>query len=508
MAEIIQRTRPDVLLLNDFDYDVNGEAVDLFRTNYLEVGQNGAEAIEYPYVFRAPVNSGVASGFDLDRDGTVGGPDDAFGFGGFPGQHGMVVLSRYPILDDDVRTFQHLLWSSMPDARLPDDPATAEPGDWYTADELAVLPLASASMWDVPVDVDGTTVHVLAAQPTTPTAPSPEGVASPAAFRNADEIRFWADYIAGDDTSWIIDDAGLAGGLGVDAEFVIVGDLNADPVDGDSMDGAIQQLLDLDGVQDPAPTSQGGPEAAEYRPERMPPSRATPPSTPPTSPTTPHRATCAATMCCRRSASTSSTPACSGPPPTTPSPPSSPATHPPAPTTASCGRTSPPRRRLPTRSRPARPPGRRSTSADYGFDNFFDVPQLGHEAVRGTGCGGDGSIGDVIPDGYWRGYVRSWDGASVEQSSTLQFDLMCVYLSPPGDVNEGVYLDGWLVNTNDRTRTVPLAPGFFAHGTIFVGDEVYTPFDQPDVPFDPSRQVWLRILDGAAVWVVSAPDPT
>ena len=95
----------------------------------------------------------------------------------------------------------------------------------------------------------------------------------------------------------------------------------------------------------------------------------------------------------------------------------------------------------------------------------------------------------------------------MEQSSTLQFDLICVYLSPPGDVNEGVYLDGWLVNNNDRTRTVPLAPGFFAHGTTFVGDEVYTPFDQPDVPFDPTRQVWLRIVDGAAVWVVSAPSP-
>ena len=262
VAEIIQRTRPDVLLLNDFDYDANGEALDLFRTNYLEVAQNGAEAIEYPYVFTAPVNSGVASGFDLDHDGTVGGSDDALGFGDFPGQHAMVVLSRYPILDDDVRTFQHLLWTAMPGARLPDDPATPEPADWYTADELAVLPLASASMWDVPVNVDGTTLHVLAAQPTTPTAPSPDGVSSPAALRNADEIRFWADYVAGDDTSWIVDDAGRPGGLGVDADFVIVGDLNADPIDGDSVDGAIQQLLDLDGVHDPLPTSEGGPEAA------------------------------------------------------------------------------------------------------------------------------------------------------------------------------------------------------------------------------------------------------
>lgn len=66
---------------------------------------------------------------------------------------------------------------------------------------------------------------------------------------------------------------------------------------------------------------------------------------------------------------------------------------------------------------------------------------------------------------------------------------------------------GWLVNNNARTRTVPLAPGFFAHGTTLAEDEVDTPFDQPDMPFDPTRQVWLRILDGAAVWAVSAPFP-
>ncbi len=111
VAEIIQRTRPDVVLLNGFDYDADGEAVEAFRTNYLGVGQGGADPIEYPYVFTAAVNSGVPSGFDLDNDGTVGGPGDAFGFGEFPGQSGMVVLSRYPIVTDEVRTFQHLLWA-------------------------------------------------------------------------------------------------------------------------------------------------------------------------------------------------------------------------------------------------------------------------------------------------------------------------------------------------------------------------------------------------------------
>ncbi len=45
VAEIIQRTRPDVLLINEFDFDPNGTAAVLFQENYLGVSQNGAEPI-------------------------------------------------------------------------------------------------------------------------------------------------------------------------------------------------------------------------------------------------------------------------------------------------------------------------------------------------------------------------------------------------------------------------------------------------------------------------------
>ncbi len=124
VAEIIQRTRPDIVLLTEFDYVEGGAAVEEFRTNYLAVAHNEAEPIDYPYFYIAPTNTGVPSGFDLDNDGTVGGPDDAFGFGDFEGQFGMVVLSRFPIVAEGVRTFQNVLWTSMPGARLPDDPTT------------------------------------------------------------------------------------------------------------------------------------------------------------------------------------------------------------------------------------------------------------------------------------------------------------------------------------------------------------------------------------------------
>ncbi len=126
VAEIIQRTRPDVLLINEFDYDSAGTAMALFQKNYLGVSQNGARPIEYPHTFAAESNTGIQSGRDLDKDGVIGGPGDAFGFGFFPGQYGMAVFSKYDIKERAVRTFQDFLWKDMPGAKLPVDPDTGE----------------------------------------------------------------------------------------------------------------------------------------------------------------------------------------------------------------------------------------------------------------------------------------------------------------------------------------------------------------------------------------------
>ncbi|MGS3097582.1 hypothetical protein, partial [Escherichia coli] len=88
--EVIQHVNPDIVLLNEFDFDEDGDAVDLFRENYLEIPQGTADAVEYPYAFVAPSNTGIASGFDLNNNcavvttpGAPGYGDDAFGFGAF-----------------------------------------------------------------------------------------------------------------------------------------------------------------------------------------------------------------------------------------------------------------------------------------------------------------------------------------------------------------------------------------------------------------------------------------
>ena len=254
VAEVVQRVRPDVLLINEFDYAP--AAVDLFRDNYLERGQNGAQPIEYPHAFIAPSNTGVPSGFDLDNNGTVGGPNDALAFGLFPGQYGMLVLSRFPIDTAAVRTFQNFLWKDLPGARLP-------AGGYYSPEELAVLPLSSKSHWDVPVRVGKRTVHVLASHPTPPTFDGPEDRNG---LRNADEIAFWRQYVQpGKAADALYDDKGKRGGLGGGERFVILGDQNSDPLDGDSLPGAAQQILTAHRVIDSAPGSDGAVEAAQLQ---------------------------------------------------------------------------------------------------------------------------------------------------------------------------------------------------------------------------------------------------
>ncbi|WP_125779725.1 endonuclease/exonuclease/phosphatase family protein [Pseudoalteromonas rubra] len=248
IAQIIQRTRPDIILLNEFDYIEDAEqGINLFKRDYLEVSQNGFDPIEYPYVYLAPVNTGVKTPFSGDDTRLT-----HYGFGKYPGQYGMVLLSRYPIKQDQVRTFQHFLWKDMPGNLMPTQP---DGSSWYSAKEVSAMRLSSKSHWDIPVQICNKQVNVLASHPTPPVFDGPEDRNGK---RNHDELRLWKDYISATGNEYLYDDKGQTGGF-TDTSFVILGDLNASSVDGDAYPGAIDQLLKHPRVNDyPAPTSQGG----------------------------------------------------------------------------------------------------------------------------------------------------------------------------------------------------------------------------------------------------------
>src|SRR3546814_18396795 len=107
----------------------------LFRSDDRGRAQTGGgDPLRYPYLYLAPVNTGVPSGLDLDGSGTIGGEgrdrgNDAGGYGLHRGQYGMMVLSRYPIETDAVGTFRQLQGSARPGAERPSDPGTGRSGE-------------------------------------------------------------------------------------------------------------------------------------------------------------------------------------------------------------------------------------------------------------------------------------------------------------------------------------------------------------------------------------------
>lgn len=286
LAEVIQRLRPTVLLLNEIAYDhhgVPGVPTDepegsnarRFVDHYLTKPQ--AEGLE-PLRYRAimlPSNTGQASGLDLDNSGeavttyprppradangqvppqTEAGRafgNDCWGFGTYPGQYAMALLVdwRLEVIEDEIRTFRLLPWSAMPDARRPmRDDGTP----WHDDETWEALRLSSKSHWDIPIRFpDGTVVHFLCSHPTPPAFDGPEGRNK---ARNHDEIRFWDDYL--DNRAWIADDKAMEGGLERGRLFVILGDLNADPNKGNDVGDPIGRLMKNPRIQrTPPPVS-------------------------------------------------------------------------------------------------------------------------------------------------------------------------------------------------------------------------------------------------------------
>lgn len=285
-AEIIQRIQPDVLLLNEVDYDKDAKLIDIFQKKYLEVGQNVSESAEgpakpaiYPYRYVAQSNTGAHSGFDLDRNGRLtdkpGSVDyggDSWGFGQYAGQYAFVLLSKYPIDTASVRTFKNFKWKDMPGAQLPDDASTPETADWYSAEIREQFLLSSKNHCDVPVKIGESVVHILISHPTPPAF---DGEEDRNGKRNHDEICFWVDYVSSSGSSggrksrtgsdYIYDDTGHRGGISSGASFVIMGDLNGDPNDGQGKLGIAKLLAAPEVAKYPPPESKGGEEQANLQ---------------------------------------------------------------------------------------------------------------------------------------------------------------------------------------------------------------------------------------------------
>lgn len=254
IAAIIQIVRPDVILLNEFDrFELDASLI--FINNYLDKPQHGNYPISYTHTLDGAVNTGEDSGLDLNGNGVLAEPQDAWGFGSFKGQYGMMILSRFPLKLES--SFRYFKWKDMPGALVPVNP---DGSAWYAEETYKQLRLSSKNHWDISVTIDETAVHFLVSHPTPPVFDGPEDHNGK---RNHDEIRLWADYIDPDRSAYIYSDTGSKGGLSTGTHFIIAGDLNADPKDGDSSNKAILQLLEHPLVNTACePKSKGGQEAS------------------------------------------------------------------------------------------------------------------------------------------------------------------------------------------------------------------------------------------------------
>ncbi|MEM6853038.1 MAG: endonuclease/exonuclease/phosphatase family protein [Planctomycetota bacterium] len=232
IAAIIQAVRPDVLLINEIDHDPTGRIAELLQQNYLGIPQHDAlESITFTYTHSPPVNTGVPSGVDLDQDGQADGPGDAFGWGHYPGQYGMLLLSR---LDDA----GHPLSRDWREVRWIDYPGHQMPTDWFSNEAAQTMRLSSKTHTVVFGRLNGQAFGVHISHPTPPGFDGPEDRNGK---RNYDEIGLIADSL----------------GELAPMPMVVMGDLNADPNDGQSIPGAIRQLLGHPRMVDPQPRSRG-----------------------------------------------------------------------------------------------------------------------------------------------------------------------------------------------------------------------------------------------------------
>ncbi|MDX8347105.1 endonuclease/exonuclease/phosphatase family protein [Cognatiyoonia sp. IB215446] len=226
IASVIARVDPDIVVLTDFDYDLEGQALNVFAQGFDD---------RYPHRFAQLPNTGMATGQDLDQNGRTGEARDAQGYGRFAGDGGIAILSAWPI---DVAAFvdhSTLLWRDLGGATLPQ---RADGKPFLPEAVLAIQRLSHSGHWILPIDLpDGDQVNILAFAATPPVFDGPEDRNG---LRNRDELRLW--------------EVVLDGGLGPPIErFVVAGNANLDPLGGDGLSDAMATFLARPDLQDPLP---------------------------------------------------------------------------------------------------------------------------------------------------------------------------------------------------------------------------------------------------------------
>lgn len=238
-AEILARFDADILEINEIQYDIAGvpnrglpgAAGSPAPGDFADDAQNGQRladrihAADNSVTYTDTLMLLGNSGFYFEGDDMDVWSYTLRGWGEWEGRFATAVLSKYPILRDQVRVIADFEWENLPDNKI----AQMHEENGMTLPPH--FPLFEKSLNIVPIDVDGVTLYLVLLHPT----------ASPASFdpinpyRNFDELRALDLFLRGE----------LPGvePLPEGALFVVSGDLNADPNDGDGIEGAVDAVV-------------------------------------------------------------------------------------------------------------------------------------------------------------------------------------------------------------------------------------------------------------------------
>ncbi|MFY0682234.1 MAG: endonuclease/exonuclease/phosphatase family protein [Thalassovita sp.] len=226
VVAVIAQVQPDILFLQGIDYDHDLHGLRALRDHIAQA------QVVYPHVYAAIPNTGMPTGVDVDGDGRLGGARDAQGYGWFSGSGGMALLSRFPIKRDQVQDLSAILWIDLPGSNA---------GKVLVSPAVrSVQRLSTVGHWVVPVETPGGALTLLGFHATPPVFDGPEDRNG---LRNGDELRLWQAYLDG------------AYGQAPQEKFVLLGDANNDPLQGEGRKPELMGLLLDPRLQDVEPVS-------------------------------------------------------------------------------------------------------------------------------------------------------------------------------------------------------------------------------------------------------------
>jgi len=240
VKEIVSLYEPELLFINEIQYDIDGAPNDNFKTNGENLNKlNSILGTQLKYISFYPANTGKnakrnSQGEYYSDPNSPGARDfaDQVNFGTIPHQYSSGLLSKYPIVEEKVIT--DIEWKAF-NPQIDLTKFTTGDGKALPSD----MELFDKNFLDVTLDVKGKMIHVIVLH----TVPAYHfgNKKSPNYLRNRDQLRFLEWYLSGKTDI----DVTLLGIKPIKGEsFIAAGDWNVDPTSDNPGSAVLKRIFD------------------------------------------------------------------------------------------------------------------------------------------------------------------------------------------------------------------------------------------------------------------------